>query len=209
MVHVAHTNRFRNGKERRDKVISRSKRAAALVATLLAVPAVHAVEVAGVKVEDQVRVGGNELVLNGAGVRTKVFVKVYVGALYVSQKANTPAALLDAATPRRMTMRMLRDIDSDTLYGALRDGLKDNNSDAELAALKASTEQFAEIMKKAGSAKVGDTVAVDFTADGVGVSFNGEPRGKVAGGAFAKALLKVWLGDNPVDGSLKKALLGG
>ncbi len=190
-------------------MISRSMQAAALVATLLAIPAVQAVEVAGVKMEDQVKVGANELVLNGAGVRTKVFVKVYVGALYVSQKANTPAALLDAASPRRMTMRMLRDIDADTLYGALRDGLKDNNSEAELAALKASTEQFAEIMKKIGNAKNGDTVAIDFTADGVAVSFNGEPRGKVAGGTFGKALLKVWLGDNPVDSSLKKALLGG
>ena len=108
-----------------------------------------------------------------------------------------------------MTLRMLRDIDADTLYGALRDGLKDNNSEAELAALKAPADQFAEIMKKIGTAKNGDTVAIDFTADGVGVSFNGEVRGKVAGAPFARALLKVWLGDNPVDASLKKALLGG
>jgi long-chain acyl-CoA synthetase len=64
-------------------------------------------------------------------------------------------------------------------------------------------------MKKVGSARTGDTVAIDFTSDGVSVSFNGEPRGKVASGAFGKALLKVWLGDNPVDSSLKKALLGG
>ncbi|MBL8432991.1 MAG: chalcone isomerase family protein, partial [Dechloromonas sp.] len=131
-------------------MIPRSVRAAALVATLLAIPAVQAVEVAGVRVDDQIRVGANELVLNGAGVRTKVFVKVYVGALYASRKANTPAALLDAATPRRMSMRMLRDIDSDTLYGALRDGLRDNHGEAELAALQAPTEQFAEIMKKVG-----------------------------------------------------------
>lgn len=189
-------------------MISRSVQTAALVATLLAMPALHAAEVAGIKVDEQIRVGANELVLNGAGLRTKVFVKVYIGALYVSQKANAPAALLDATTPRRMSMRMLRDIDADTLYGALRDGLKDNNSEAELAALKAPTEQFAEIMKKVGTARNGDTVALDFTADGVAVSFNGESRGKVAGGAFAKALLKAWLGENPVDGSLKKALLG-
>jgi Chalcone isomerase-like len=190
-------------------MISHSVRMAALVAALLVVPGTQAAEVAGVKVDDQIRVGANELLLNGAGLRTKVFVKVYIGALYVSQKANAPAALLDATTPRRMSMRMLRDIDADTLYGALRDGLKDNNSEAELAALKAPTEQFAEIMKKIGTARNGDTVALDFTGDGVGVSFNGESRGKVAGGAFAKALLKVWLGDNPVDSSLKKALLGG
>lgn len=190
-------------------MISRSVQTAALVAALLAIPGVHAAEVAGIKVEDQIRIGASELQLNGAGLRTKVFVKVYLGALYVTQKSNTPAVLLDAATPRRMSMRMLRDIDSDTLYGALRDGLKDNNSEAELAALKAPTEQFADLMKKIGTARNGDTVALDFTGEGVGVSFNGESRGKVSSGAFAKALLKVWLGENPVDGTLKKALLGG
>lgn len=190
-------------------MISHSVRMAALVAALLAVPGVHAAEVAGVKIDEQIKVGSNELVLNGAGLRTRVFVKVYIGALYVTQKATTPAGLLDASSPRRMNLRMLRDIDAETLYNALRDGLKDNNSEAELAALKGPVDRFAEIMKKIGTAKNGDTVAIDFTADGVGVSLNGEARGKVASAPFARALLKVWIGDNPVDASLKKALLGG
>jgi long-chain acyl-CoA synthetase len=181
----------------------------ALLAALAAAPLVQAAEVAGIKVDEQVKVGANELVLNGAGLRTRVFVKVYIGALYVSHKASTPGALLEAPTPRRMSLRMLRDIDADALYGALRDGLKDNNSEAELAALKGPSEQFAELMKKIGNVRNGDTVALDFTGDGVGVSLNGEARGKVASVQFARALLKVWLGDNPVDASLKKALLGG
>jgi long-chain acyl-CoA synthetase len=190
-------------------MISRSVRMAAILAALLAVPALQAAEVAGVKIDDRIKVGSNELVLNGAGLRTKVFVKVYVGALYVTQKAAAPAALIDATSPRRMNMRLLRDVDSDALYGALRDGLKANNSEAELAALKEPVDQFAAVMKKIGNAKDGDTVSIDFTADGVAVSFNGDPRGKVASAPFAKALLKVWLGNDPVDGSLKKALLGG
>lgn len=190
-------------------MISRSLRIAALAAGLLAIPGVYAAEVAGFKVDDQIKAGAGDLVLNGAGLRTKLFIKVYLGALYVTEKSTSPVALLDATTPRRMTMRMLRDIDADTLYGALRDGLKDNNSEAELAALKVPTEQFAEIMKKIGTAKNGDTVTIDFVGDGVAVGFNGTERGKVSSGAFARALLKVWLGDNPVDSSLKKALLGG
>ena len=189
-------------------MISHSVRVATLVAALLAVPGLHAAEVAGVKIDERIKVGNSELVLNGAGLRSKVFIKVYVGALYVSQKASTPAALLDAGSPRRMSLRLLRDLDSDTLYGALRDGLKDNNTEAELAALKVPTDQFADIMKKIGNARTGDTVAIDFTPDGVGVSLNGESRGKVASASFGRALLKVWLGENPVDASLKKALLG-
>lgn len=189
-------------------ITSPSVRAAALAAALIAAPGVEAAEVAGIKVEESIKVGGSDLVLNGAGLRAKLFVKVYVGALYVSQKASAAPALLDAATPRRMTMRLLRDIDADTLYGALKDGLNNNNSEAELTALKPQVDQFAAIMKQIGNAKNGDTVTIDFAADGVAVGFNGETRGKVAGPAFGKALLKVWIGDNPVDASLKKALLG-
>lgn len=190
-------------------MILRSLVTVAVLGSLIAMTGTHAAEVAGIKVDDQIKVGSSELLLNGAGLRTKVFVKVYLGALYVTQKSNAPVALLNATTPRRMSMRMLREIDSDTLYGALRDGLRDNNSEADLAALKVPTEQFADLMKKIGTARNGDTVALDFTVDGVAVSFNGEPRGKVVSGAFGKALLKVWVGDSPVDASLKKALLGG
>lgn len=190
-------------------MILRSVLAATLLATaLLGMPVVRAAEVAGVKVDEQITVAGTNLVLNGAGLRSKLFIKIYVGALYGVQKATTPAAFIDGTAPRRMTLRLLRDIDGDTLYGALYDGLKGNHSEAELAALKAPIDQFADIMKKGGNPRTGDTIAIDFNAEGVAVSFNGESRGKVAGTAFAKALMKVWLGDNPVDGALKKALLG-
>lgn len=183
--------------------------AAALMASaFLGSSLVAATEVAGVKVEEQVSVAGTNLVLNGAGLRSKLFVKVYVGALYATQKASTAATFIDGTTPRRMTLRLLRDIDGDTLYGALYDGLNANHSGAELASLKPQIDQFADIIKRGGNPKAGDTIAIDFNVEGVAVSFNGEIRGKVAGGAFPKALMKVWLGDNPVDGALKKALLG-
>lgn len=187
---------------------SHSVRVAAVLAALLATPGLQAAEVAGVKIDEQVRVGNSELVLNGAGLRSKLFVKVYIGALYVTEKAATPAGLIEAGNARRMSLRLLRDLDADSLYGALHDGLKDNNTQAELATLKVPIEQFAELMRKIGNVRSGDSIAIDFTADGVGVSLNGEARGKVQSATFGQALLKVWLGDNPVDASLKKALLG-
>lgn len=188
--------------------ISINIRRAALLAALLAAPGLHAAEVAGIKVEDSLRVGSSELLLNGAGLRSKLFIKVYVGALYVSQKSTTPTALLDSTAPRRMQLRLLRDLGADALHEALEDGLNSNNTPAELAEIKSQSEQLAGIMKGIGKVREGDTVAIDFQADGIAVSLNGEARGKVAGANFARALLKVWLGDKPVDASLKKALLG-
>ena len=189
-------------------ITSTSVRRAALIAALMAVPGLHAAEVAGVKVADSVKVGNNELVLNGAGLRSKLFIKVYVGALYVGQKAATPAAIYDSATPRRMVLRLLRDLDADSLHSALDEGLRNNHSPAELSDMKAQADQLGGIMKAMGKVHEGDTVSIDFSAEGVVVSQNGEVRGKVAGANFAKALLKVWLGDKPADASLKKALLG-
>lgn len=181
---------------------------AALLVVLLAAPGAHAAEVAGLKIDERARVGASELVLNGAGLRSKLFIKLYVAALYAPQKSGTASALIDAGTPRRMSLRMLRDIGADTLHAALEEGLADNNTPAELEAMKPQSDQFAGLMRGLGKVREGDGVLLDFTADGVAVSLNGEPRGKVAGGAFARALLKVWLGDKPVDAGLKKALLG-
>ena len=189
-------------------ITSTSVRRAALIAALMAVPGLHAAEVAGVKVADSIKVGNNELVLNGAGLRSKLFIKVYVGALYVGQKAATPAAIYDSATPRRLVLRLLRDLDADSLHSALDEGLRNNHSPAELSDMKAQADQLGGIMKAMGKVHEGDTVSIDFSAEGVVVSQNGEVRGKVAGANFAKALLKVWLGDKPADASLKKALLG-
>ena len=189
-------------------ITSTSVRRAALIAALVAVPGLHAAEVAGVKVADSIKVGSNELVLNGAGLRSKLFIKVYVGALYVGQKSSTSAAIFDSATPRRMVLRLLRDLDADSLHSALDEGLRNNHSAAELSDMKAQADQLGGIMKAMGKVHEGDTVSIDFSAEGVVVSQNGEVRGKVAGAGFAKALLKVWLGDKPADASLKKALLG-
>jgi len=187
---------------------SRGSRLAMLLAAWLAASAVQAAEVAGIKIDDKVQVGGHELVLNGAGLRTKFFIKVYVGALYVDQKTATPAAIYDSATQRRMTMRMLREMGADALYGALDEGLRNNLTSAEMAELKPQADQLGTIMKGIGTVKEGDSIAIDFGAAGIEVGLNGKPRGKVDGAAFGRALLKVWLGEQPADASLKKALLG-
>lgn len=189
-------------------VTSQCVRRAALLAALLAVPGLHAAEVAGVRVDEKLRVGGNELLLNGAGIRTRLFIKVYVGALYVGEKVSSPAAIIDSTALRRVSLRLLRDLDAESLHSALDEGLRNNVPEGELAALKVQSEQLAGIMKGIGKVREGDTVAIDFSGEGLGISLNGETRGKVPGAAFARALLRVWLGDKPADASLKKAMLG-
>ena len=184
-------------------------RRAVLLAAMLTAGMASAAEVAGVKLDDRVQVGAQELVLNGAGLRTKFFIKVYVGALYAGQKATVPATLIDSPAPRRMLLRMLRDMDADSLHNALDEGLRNNLGAAELAELRSQIEQLGALMKGIGTVKEGDSITIDFGSAGIEVGLNGKSRGRVEGPAFARALLKVWLGDNPADAALKKGLLGG
>lgn len=179
-----------------------------ITAALLALSA-QAAEVAGVHVDDHARAGNAELLLNGAGLRSKLFFKVYVAAVYATKKTASAAELVDSREPRRVALHMMRELDADSLIDALKDGLRQNHSDNELAALKTDIGQFEGIMRGIGTAKPGDLIAIDFSAEGTGVGFNGQARGSVAGAAFGRALLKVWLGEKPVDAGLKQALLGG
>lgn len=182
----------------------------ALAACLAGAPA-HAadVEVGGVRVPDSLSEGGRTLVLNGAGLRTKFVVKVYVAALYATAKTSDAAALVNSDKPRRMRLRLLRDVDSKSLDEALQDGLRDNTPAQELAQLKAPAERLSALMGDIGAVREGDVVDLDFDAQGVAVTDNGKSRGRIDSPAFARALLRVWLGDKPAQASLKKALLGG
>ena len=178
-----------------------------LCAAAFAVTA-QAVEVGGVKLPDKVSVGGQDLVLNGAGLRTKAIFKVYVGSLYVPAKANSAAAVY-AKAPRRVQLDMLRDVTADQMIEALSDGVNQSNSAGEAAAVKAQTAELASIMKSIGQLKEGSVLTFDYVDGATKVSLNGAAKGSIPGEAFNKALFNAWIGDNPVQGDLKKAMLGG
>ncbi len=167
-----------------------------------------AAEVGGVKLADKATVGGQELVLNGAGIRTRAIFKVYVGSLYVPAKASDLAAVV-AKGPRRIQMNLLRNVSADDLVNALVDGLKENSGTDEFNAVKPQTDQLVSIMKSFGEVKEGNVVTLDFVDGATVVGFNGAAKGTIPGEPFNRALTKIWLGDKPVQADLKKAMLGG
>jgi hypothetical protein len=175
---------------------------------LLAANAAHAVEVGGIKLDEEASLAGQELVLNGAGVRTRVVFKVYVASLYLPQRAGDLAAVL-ALVPRRIQLNMLRTLSADQLVDALNEGLEANNSPAELTSVKKETGQLSGIMKAFKEVKEKDVIVLDFVEGATRISLNGESKGTIAGAAFNQALTRVWLGDKPVQPDLKKSLLGG
>lgn len=164
-------------------------------------------EVAGVQLPDTTTVQDSVLMLNGAGTRTRFFVKVYVGALYLPARQNTTDGVLAAAGPKSVRLHIVyKEVSADKMNEALNDGFAGNTSAAELEKLQPRIEQFRALIP---TVRRGDTVRLDFLRDGTTeVWVNDARRGGIAGADFQRAVLRIWLGDKPADRSLKHAMLG-
>jgi long-chain acyl-CoA synthetase len=179
-----------------------------IVVAAFAIGVAFAAEVGGVKLDDKVAVGGQDLLLNGAGVRTRVVFRVYVASLYLPQKATDLQGVL-AKSPRRIQMNMLRGLSAEQLADALMEGLSDTSTAEQLAAIKPQTDELVAIMKAFKEIKERDVVTLDFVDGATRVGWNGELKGTLAGAAFNAALTRIWLGEKPMQADLKRALLGG
>lgn len=191
--------------------MSNAARTMLWVVAMMLAGAAGAAEIAGVKLDEKANIAGQEVVLNGAGVRTRVIVDVYVGALYLGAKKSAPAEVYAQPGAKRVQMTLLRDISGKTISDAFAEGIQNNTTDAEKQAVKARADELLGIVSAVGDGKKGDVIQLDFMpGTGTQIVFNGKPRGKpIAGDDFYRVLLRIWLGDSPVDGRLKRAMLGG
>lgn len=166
-----------------------------------------ATELAGVTLPETIQLGGTPLLLNGAGIRTKFFVKVYVGALYLPSKEKSAAAIIALNAPTRVSMHVLYDeISKEKLTGGWTDGFENNQSLAELGKLQPRLNQFNALFD---SVKRGDVINIDYLpGQGTRVMMNDQVKGVIPGEDFHHAVMKVWLGDVPADASLKTGMLG-
>src|SRR5687767_11728479 len=181
-----------------------------LLGLAIATVAAQPLEVEGQKFEPTVQVGGQTLNLNGVGLRKRAIFKVYVAGLYVPQKSTNPATLISDKGARRVSLRMLRDVDAGSFIDSFNEGLKNNLTETQLAALKTQTDSLTTTLKSIGEAKKGDTINFDYAPDGgTRISVNGQPRGDpIPGADFFSAVLRIWLGEKPADEGLKKGMLG-
>jgi hypothetical protein len=162
-------------------------------------------ELAGVKVPDTATIGGQQLVLNGLGLRKKAIFSVYVGALYLPAKSADPAAIITLEAPKRMEMHFVRDVGKDKIAEGWREGFA-NNSGAKLPALQQRLDEFAGKWVDMAN---GDMAAMTYLGGGLlKLEIKGQEVGTFQGKEFADAVLACWLGPKPPSEDLKKGLLG-
>lgn len=170
----------------------------------------HALQIEGIEIPETIRSGDGEtgLVLNGAGLREKFYVDVYVAALYLQARTPDAAAILSDDGPASVTMNIIySELSKKKITDGWIDGLDDNTTSSERKAIQPRLEAFNKLFT---TMKKGDVLRIDYTpAKGTEVRLNGEWRGSVEGNDFFRALLKVWLGSDPASKSLKQDMLGG
>jgi len=190
--------------------ISRALGLMSALAALFLVQAAEAIEVGGVKFDETVRVANQDLKLNGAGIRYKAIFKVYAAGLYLTEKKSSVQDVLASPGPKRVTITMLRDISNEELGRGFMAGIQQNSDKAEKAKLIMQLQKFGEIFASIPELKKGDMLTTDWIpGTGTVVHVNGKKVSEVLPDvAFYNALLKIWLGDKPVDVRLKPLMLG-
>jgi hypothetical protein len=181
-----------------------------LVLALLSCAALAAVvlagEVAGIMMPDTVTIEGKTLKLNGMGLRKKVVFKVYVAGLYLETPSPAGEAVIASDQVKRMQLSVLRSLKSKQVMEAIEEGFE-KNSKAQMGALKERLGKFGAMISDVVE---GDQIVMTYVpGKGTIVSVKGAEKGVIEGKDFADALFAVWLGNNPVQEDLKKALLRG
>lgn len=184
--------------------------AAGALALALLWPAIGGgAEIEGVQFEDTVVVGGQPLRINGTGLREVYIVKTWVAALYTPEAVQSGSALIAGTGARRIAITLLTEVSIDHVARGLLDAVRRNHDPILLAAIEPQIELFVTALRSIGPTEKGDTLVLDMARGATRVRFNGMAVGEpIAGLLFRDALLRAFVGEQPVDESLKRGLLG-
>src|ERR1700722_9316500 len=170
--------------------------------------AAQAKECKGITFPEHLQVSGNDLTLNGLGMRkaTLLNVNVYVGVLFVARSANDPQPLIDPGSPAELILHFVRNVG----VGDLRDAWKEGFEKVAKDQLPALSARITTLNGWMSSMETGQRLTFTrLPGAGIQVDVNGAVKGTIPGDDFARALMTIWLGPNPPNSELKSGLLGG
>jgi len=162
---------------------------------------------AAVELPESMEYQDTKLILNGQGTRVLFFMSIYESGLYLnSANSNAEEVINDnSAMGIRLVVNSLL-LTNEAMEEAIRTGFIDSTNDN----IQPINDQITQFMATFHQAiEVGDVYEFIYQpGSGVDVLRNSEFLDTIAGLEFKKAFFGIWLSDNPVQKSLKKAMLG-
>jgi Chalcone isomerase-like len=166
---------------------------------------VQANDVAALTMPEVVTAHGRTLTLNGMGVGTKVFVRVYIIGFYLETKTTDARTAIAVNEAKRISLIMVRDVSRQQFVQAVEKGMV-RNSGAAMPALRGRLDLLERALPALQKGNV-----LDFTyLPGTGTIVRGNGRElTIPGKDFADALLSIWLGPDAANRTLRQDLLRG
>ena len=164
-------------------------------------------EVKGVNFPETIIIQGTTCKLMGVGIRKKLIITVYLGALYIAQPTNNASNVISTDQIKRVSMHFLyKEVTNDQLIEAWSEGFEKNAGNA-IVSLKEKINKFngffTEPMKK------GETMVITYIpGHGTEVVIKGQVKGIIEGRDFMEALFSIWFGPHPPSNGLKKGMMG-
>lgn len=169
-------------------------------------PPIQAAKFAGVTVPDSAEVDGQTLALRGAGIRKRLFLKLYVAALYSETDGDGAAvAAADEAMMIRLAIRSDL-VTRNKMVDALKDGFEKSTGGNTAPVQVGIDTMLAAMPNDIDPGDVYDLVYVP--GGGTTLTGNGSTLAEVDGLDFKEALFGIWLSNDPVQLDMREAMLG-
>jgi hypothetical protein len=184
---------------------------AAILSTVGGVALADDYEAGGVTFEPMITIQGeHELRCTGTALRKKWFFKVYAAAAYLDtaiEAGEDPGATyVDADAPKRLHLRMLRDVDSEKIVSSIDEAFE-KCATTPLDQIAADRATFRETFSMEKLLKGQDIRFTWMPGVGLQISVDDESLGTIESPAFAKSFFEIYFGPEPVNGGMKKDLL--
>ena len=187
------------------KIIDKDILAICLISLLMLTGLAHGAEVEDVAFDRSVIVDDRTLSVRGAGLfRYLGVIKAYVGALYVEEGFATEDVLSDTA--KRLEIEYFHAIKGEDFGSATNKVITQNTDPETLERLRPKIDAHNALYR---DVQPGDRYSLTYIpGKGTELALNGNPIGIIAGADFAAAIYAMWLGDNPMNKSFKRQLMG-
>ena len=178
-----------------------------LYAVFFTMGTANALEVKGVTFEENISIKGKTCKLNGVGIRKKVIINVYIGALYLEKPASIEKEVISSEQVKQVILHFLyKEVKPEQLVEAWNEGFE-KNAGEKLDALKDKIKQFNSFFTE--PAKKGEKIIITYIpGQGTEVKIKEKIKGTIEGHDFMEALFSIWFGPHPPDKGLKKGMLG-
>lgn len=174
--------------------------------TCLLAGTAQARQVGGITFPEAVAVNGVSLALNGAGVRSKYFLDVYAVGLYLPEPSQNPAAIIRADETQRLRLVI-------TSSHITRDRLTDSIEEGVRLSAGKDYPHYKPMLAELWAAltfevRIGDVFEFTYVPrTGTTFTMNGKELRVLPDFQFKQVLFGIWLGDDPIQKSVKAALL--